>query len=174
MMTFISSAIMPLMIILIITHGLIKKVDIFPLFMEGAKSGVETAINILPSMIGLFTAIAMLRASGFFEFSAQLVSPLLNIVHFPEEILPLAIMRPISGSGAMAIVNDLLTTHGPDSTIGRIASVLMGSTETTIYTLAVYYGSVGIKRTRHTLQSALLADLTGIIMSVVIVNLLFL
>ncbi len=174
MMSFISSAIMPIMIASIIGYGLLKKVDVFPLFMEGAKGGLETAISILPSMVGLYTAIAMLRASGFFEFSAQLASPLLNLIQFPEEILPLAIMRPISGSGAMAIVNDLLATHGPDSTLGRIASVLMGSTETTVYTIAVYYGSVGIKRTRHTLQSALLADLTGIIMSVVIVNLLFL
>ncbi|MDD4688683.1 MAG: nucleoside recognition domain-containing protein [Eubacteriales bacterium] len=174
MMNMISTAIMPLMITAIILHGLFKKVDVFPSFLEGAKGGLETAISILPSMVGLFTAIAMLRASGFFDLFAQSVAPLLSLVNFPEEILPLAIMRPISGSGGMAIVSDILSTHGPDSTIGRIASVLMGSTETTIYTIAIYYGSVGIKKTRHTLQSALLADLTGIIMSVVIVNMMFL
>jgi len=171
-MSFISAYAVPLMIFVFVLSGIIRKVKVFDAFTEGAKDGLECTIKIMPSLIGLMVGISMFRASGAMEIISQIFAPVLNFLRIPKEIFPLAILRPVSGSGSIAIVTDILNKNGPDSLVGRIASVMMGSTETTFYTLAVYFGCIGIKKTRHTLKSALTADFTGIIFSVFTVYLL--
>ena len=167
-MTQISAMAVPAVIALFIGMGLYKKVGVYDCFTEGAGSALKSMAGILPSLVGLMAAIHMLRASGALEILADFLSPLLSRLGMPADVLPLALLRPISGSASTAMVTDIFQTLGPDSTAGKIASVMMGSTETTFYTVAVYFGAVGIKNTRHTLIAALTADLTGIIMSVLI------
>ena len=162
----ISIGVMPVLFFLILGYGLFKKVNVFDAFLEGAMDGLKTSVKILPALVGLIAAITMFRVSGGMEFITRLLAPVTNLLGVPSEVMPLALLRPVSGSGALAVVSDLLKTHGPDSLIGRITSVMMGSTETTFYTLAVYYGSVGIKDIRFTVKAALLADLTGMLASV--------
>lgn len=173
MLNKISIFIMPTIMVLILINGLIKKAPLFDQFIEGAKNGLSTSIKILPSLVGLIVAVSMLRASGFFEVACNLLAPFLAKVGFPPELVPMAIIRPVSGSAALATVQDIITTYNPDSFIGRCAAVMMGSSETTFYTLAIYFGSVGITKSRYTVKSALLADLTGIVLSVVFVKMLF-
>ena len=172
MLNNISALIMPTIILLILANGLLKKAPVFDQFLDGAKNGFSTSIEILPSLIGLIVAVSMLRASGFFEITCGFLAPFLQKVGFPSELVPMALIRPVSGSAALATVQDIITTYGADSFIGRCAAVMMGSSETTFYTLAVYFGSVGITKSRYTVKSALLADLTGIILSVFFVSLL--
>lgn len=172
MLNNISALIMPTIILLILANGLLKKAPVFDQFLDGAKNGFSTSIKILPSLIGLIVAVSMLRASGFFEITCGFLAPFLQKVGFPSELVPMALIRPVSGSAALATVQDIITTYGADSFIGRCAAVMMGSSETTFYTLAVYFGSVGITKSRYTVKSALLADLTGIILSVFFVSLL--
>ncbi|MDR1100924.1 MAG: spore maturation protein [Clostridiales bacterium] len=166
----ISIYIVPFMIFIIIAHGIIRRVDVFSSFQKGAKNGLETVVQILPALLAIFVGISMFRASGTLDIIANFMSPILNFLHLPAEVLPLALMRPISGSASVAIVSDLINTHGADSIIGRISSVMMGSTETTFYTLAVYFSSIGVHDSRWTVKAALLADLTGILASTWIVN----
>ncbi|MBQ7953648.1 MAG: spore maturation protein [Clostridia bacterium] len=173
MLNTVSTLIMPTIIVLILANGIIKKAPLFDLFTDGAKNGFSTSIKILPSLVGLIVAVSMLRASGFFEVTCDLLSPILDKLGFPPELVPMALIRPVSGSAALATVQNIITTYGADSFIGRCAAVMMGSSETTFYTLAIYFGSVGITKSRYTVKSALLADLTGIILSVVFVSLLF-
>ena len=169
----VSVAVMPVLFLVIIGYGLIKKVNVFDAFLDGAADGLKTAVKILPALVGLIAAITMLRVSGAMDFITRLLSPVTNLLGVPAEVMPLALLRPVSGSGALAVVSDLLRAHGPDSLVGRITSVMMGSTETTFYTLAVYYGSVVIKDVRFTVKSALLADLTGMLSSVCVCRLFF-
>ncbi len=172
MSSFISSLIIPAVIFLIIFYAMYRRVNIFDAFTEGAKDGLKTSVKILPSLVGLLAAVTMLRASGFFDAVQNLIMPITDFLGFPKELVPLAAIRPISGSASLATVRDILQGFGPDSFVGRCASVMMGSTETTFYTLAVYLGSVGITNSRYTVKAALLADLTGIVMSVLFVSLL--
>lgn len=171
-MRLISIFAVPVMIVGIVVFGLIKRVKVYDCFLEGAKDGLECTFNIAPPLIGLVVAISMFRASGAVDIIAKLLSPVLKIFSMPVSVFPLAILRPVSGSGSLAIVSDIFKTFGPDSLDGKIASVMMGSTETTFYTLAVYFGAVNIKKTRHTLKSALIGDGVGMIMSVIMVHLL--
>ncbi len=170
-MKYISVYAIPVFIVSFIVFGLIRKVNVYECFVEGAKSGVESMFGIIAPLVGLMVAISMFRESGALEIIAKALSPILSYVGLPAEVLPLSILRPISGSASLALVTDIFKTYGPDSQIGKIASVMMGSTETTFYTIAVYFGAVGIKNTRHTIPSALSADLTGIIFSALIVSL---
>lgn len=169
----ISAGVMPVMLVVIIVYGLIKKVNVFDAFLSGAKEGIKTAAKILPALVGLIAAITMLRASGALEFITRLLSPLTELFGMPSEVLPLALLRPVSGSGALAIVNDLLRAHGADSLVGYTASVMMGSTETTFYTLTVYFGAVGIKDARYALKAALFADFVGIVASCILCRVFF-
>ncbi len=168
MLSVLSAAVMPAVILIILGFGLYRRVDVFNAFLAGAQSGLKTLFGILPALVGLIVAITMFRTSGALAWITGLLSPLTTLLHIPPEIMPLALLRPVSGSGALAIVNDLLASAGPDSLVGRIASVVMGSTETTFYTLAVYYGAAHIHKTRHTVPAALLADLTGLLAGVYI------
>ena len=172
MLKLVSVSIIPVVITLIVANGILKKAPVFDLFIKGAKSGIETSFRILPSLVGLIVAISMLRASGFFDVAEKLIAPISDKLNFPEELVPLALIRPISGSASLAVVRDILSRFGADSLIGRCASVMMGSTETTFYTLAVYFGAVGITNSRYTVKCARLADLTGSIASVIAVSLL--
>ncbi len=157
-MTLISDWAIPLIIFAIVFHGWIKGVNVFDAFLEGARSGIGVAFRILPALVALITAVGILNASGALDMITLAISPVSKLLGLPGEVVPLALLRPISGSGAMVIFNDLLSKFGPDSEIGRIASVMEGSTETTFYTIAVYYGATSIKNTRHTLSASLTAE----------------
>lgn len=169
----ISVLAIPLILVLIPWYGWRKGVKVYEVFSEGAKEGFDVALRIIPFLVAIFLAISAFRSSGAMDIFSYILSPLTNLIGMPGDILPLAFMRPLSGSGALGIVSELVGTHGPDSLVGRMASVMMGSTETTFYVLAVYFGSISISETRHALPAALLADLAGVIASVVIVHMVF-
>ena len=164
-------AVIPAIAAFLCVYGLIKRVNVFESCVEGVKEGIQTVVFIAPTMIALIVAVGMLRASGALDFIAGLIRPAAEAVGFPPELVPMGLLRPVSGSGATAILNGIYDSFGPDSFVGRCASVTAGSTETTFYAITMYYGAAGIKNIRHTLISALLADLTAIIMSVITVNL---
>ena len=165
--------VIPLIAALIVITGLIKKVDVFDEFIKGARDNLQTSVSLLPSLIALVTAIGLFKASGLPDAIAKIISPVTSAVGFPSECVSLALIRPISGSGALAVFDGILRNCSPDSYAGRVASVLMGSTETTFYTIAVYFAAVKANDTRHALPSALAGDLTGFIVSAISVRLLF-
>ena len=165
-------AVIPIIVTALCAYGLFRRVNIFDSFVEGVKEGIGTVRFIAPTMIALLVAVGTLRASGLLDFIADLIRPLADAVGFPAELVPMGLLRPVSGSGATAIFTDILETGGADSFVGRCAAVVAGSTETTFYAVTMYYGAAGIKKIRHTLFSALLADLTALIVSVVTVGLL--
>ncbi|MDE7279854.1 MAG: spore maturation protein [Oscillospiraceae bacterium] len=167
-----SDLIIPFFIALIMIIGLIKHVDVFGEFTEGAKENLKAAFDVLPALIALMTAIGMFKASGTLEIISEAISPITEFLGFPEECIPLAIIRPVSGSGALAVFESILNDVSPDSFAGRVASVIIGSTETTFYTIAVYYGITNVKKTRHAVTSSLTADLTGFIISALTVRLI--
>lgn len=168
-----SKYIMPLIILFIIVFGVIRRNEVYEPFVAGATDGLKTLAGIVPSIVGILVAVSMFKASGAVEMIAYALSPVLKLIGMPAEIIPLALLRPFSGSGSVSIVSDIIKTQGPDSYAGRIAAVMMGSTETTFYTVALYYGIAKVKNIRHTLHAALLADLCGIIGSVIICRLYF-
>ena len=155
-------------------YGVLKKVNVYETFTEGAKEGFQTAVNIIPFLIGILVAIGAFRASGGMDLLTNLLSPITEAFGMPGEVVPLALMKPLSGGGASGLMNDLFTTYGPDSLIGRMASIMSGSTETTLYVLAVYFGAIGIKKTRHAVPAGLIADVVGILTAVFVTNIMFL
>ncbi|MBQ4569614.1 MAG: spore maturation protein [Ruminococcus sp.] len=163
--------IIPLVAVIFVLWGLVKKVGVFDSFLKGAKEGLSTAYMIAPTLIGLITAVTMLRSSGAVEALTKAITPMAQKLGFPAQIVPVALLRPISGSGSTALLISILEEFGADSFAGRIVSVMAGSTETTFYAIAVYYGSVGIKKSRHTLASGLCADFTAVVFSVLTVRL---
>lgn len=165
---YFSNIAMPLMIIVIVIYGVVERKKVFDIFLEGAKEGIGVVLNIFPTLVGLFVAIGALRSSGIIDLMVNFLTPVLNLVNFPTEILPLALIRPISGSSSIAVATDIMNKFGVDTNIGLMASVIMGSTETTVYTIAVYTSSVGIKKTRFVLWAALIADFVGIVTSVAV------
>jgi spore maturation protein B len=165
---YLSTVAVPVVILIILLYGLFEKKNVFDIFLKGANDGLKMVIKIFPTLIGLFLAIGALSSSGILDFIINLISPILNILNIPSEIMPLALLRPISGSGSIAVATDIMKKFGVDSLIGLIVGTIMGSTETTIYTIAVYSNSVDIKKTRFVLFAALMADVTGMIVSVVI------
>lgn len=142
-------------------YALCRRVDVFSALTTGAGEGLSVVLRILPPLVALLTAVYMLRASGALELLTELLTPVLTFLGIPPETVGLLLIRPVSGSGALAVGSDIMQTYGPDSAIGRTAAVMLGSTETTFYTVAVYYGAAGIRRTRHTIPAALAADITG-------------
>ncbi len=165
---YISIIAIPFIILIIVFEAIKDKKNAFDIFLKGGIDGVNITLKIFPTLIGLFMAIGMLRSSGIIEFITQIISPILSFIQFPKEVVPLALLRPISGSASMAVATDIIKNNGADSFIGILASVIMGSTETTLYTIAVYTSSVKIKNTRGVLIAALAADFTGIIVSLLI------
>ncbi|MEG0979020.1 MAG: spore maturation protein [Oscillospiraceae bacterium] len=172
-MNVIGSWILPIMIFSIIVFGLFQGVNVFECFVEGAKEGAKTLVTIMPSLIGLILAVTMLNASGALTILSWVFSPISHLTGIPDAVVPLAILSPISGSGALSMYETMLNEYGVDNYIERVASIIMGSTETTFYAITLYYGAVDIKKTRHTVPSALSADLTSFIVSSWIVRLLF-
>ena len=156
----------------ILLFGLVKGVNVFDAFLMGAREGMRTAAAILPALTALTLAVSMVRASGCLDAAGQLLAPVIGAVRIPPETVPLMLMRPVSGSGALAVIRDIFAQSGADSFAGRVASVMMGSTETTFYTVAVYFGSVGVKKTGYTVPAALTADLTGMIVAALTVTFL--
>ena len=164
---------MPFIFISILGYALFKKVRVFDVFLSGASNGLRSAVSILPALVGLICAISMLRASGALDFLGTLLSPLLSKIGMPPDVLPLALLKPVSGSGALAMVKDIFDANGPDSFAGKVASVMLGSSETTFYTLAVYYGAVKIKDSRYTVSAAVIADLVGVFAAVFLCGMIY-
>ncbi|KSU63518.1 spore maturation protein [[Bacillus] enclensis] len=169
----ISLWLIPVMIGFILIYGTLKKVATYEVFVEGGKEGVKIAISIIPFLIGMLVAITVFRESGALEFFVGLIRPALLTLGIPPEIVPLAIIRPISGTAALGMMSDIVAAYGPDSFIGRLASTLQGSTDTTLYVLTVYFGAVGIRKMGDALKVGLLADLVGIAAAIFIVTIMF-
>lgn len=163
----------PIVIAAVSLYAIIKKVPVYSVFTEGAKEGFSTAIMIIPYLVAMLCAIGMLRASGALDWFCDLISPITNLINLPAEVLPMGIMRSFSGGGAEGMMAELLETYGTQSQIGRIASVALGSTETTFYVVAVYYGAVGITNSRQSIAAGLLGDLASLIAATVIVNVMW-
>ena len=169
----LSSLVIPGLLAGVAVYGMGRRVDVYGALTTGARDGLTVMMNILPPLVGLLTAVAMFRASGAMEWLTGLCAPVMELLGIPAELTPLMLIRPVSGGGALAVGSELITTYGPDSYIGRVAAVMLGSTETTFYTIAVYFGAAGIIRTRHTIPAALTADLTGFVVSALTVRLFF-
>lgn len=169
----ISDFLIPVTILFIVVFGCLQKVDIYEVFLEGAKEGLQTVIDILPTLIGLVMAVEVVRAGGLLDSMVELLRPLSDAIGFPAELAPLSIIRLVSSSAATGLLTDLFANYGPDSEIGRVASVMMSCTETVFYTMSLYFLSVGIKKTRWTLPCALLANIVGIAAAVWLVGVVF-
>lgn len=174
---FLSNCIMPLLLLYIVTFALVKRVNVFDSFLGGAKEGVQVAVNLIPTMVGLFVGIGVLRASGFLDWLSGLVSSLLSIIGIsenvlPSQVLPVIFTRPLSASAATGLALDLFENYGPDSFIGLTASLILSCSETVVYTMSVYFGSVKITKTRYTLAGGLLDTLVGVVVCIVLANLM--
>lgn len=164
----------PAIIVFIPMYALIrKKQPVYEVFVNGAKDGFETAIGIIPHLVGMMVAISMFRASGAMDMMLLGIKPLFDMLGVPSEILPLGILRPITGAGSLAFTADLIATHGPDSLIGRIASTIQGSTDTTLYVLTVYFGAVAIRNSKYALKVGLFSDFVGFVAAIVICMIFF-
>jgi spore maturation protein B len=173
LISVISLWLMPVIIGIILIYGTFKKIPTYETFVEGGKEGITIAFSIIPYLVGMMVAISIFRASGALEFLMNIMKPMLEVLNIPAEIVPLAFIRPISGTAALGITSDIIATYGPDSFIGMLAATMQGSTDTTLYVLTVYFGAVGIKKMGDALKVGLLADLIGIIASIIIVTLMF-
>lgn len=169
MFEYITKSIIPIIIIIIITYGMINGRKVYEWFIEGAKEGLKVCINIFPYLLAMIIAVNIFREAKLLDILNNIISPIAGVIGLPKEVIPLVLIKPLSGSGAMGILTDILKNYGPDSYIGLIASVIMGTTETIFYTVTVYFGAVQIKKVRHTVWAALLADMTAIIVSIFIV-----
>jgi spore maturation protein B len=159
---------MPVLLVAIPFVGLVRKVKVYDVFIEGAKEGFEVGVKIIPFLVGILVAIGMFRASGAMDLLMAGLRPIVTATRFPAELVPLAILRSLTGSGSLAFTTDLIKTYGPDSTIARMAATTYGSSETTFYVLAVYFGAVGVRRTRHAVPAALVGDLAAAIAAVAV------
>lgn len=163
----------PFLLCLFLVLGWLRRVPVYEAFIKGAAEGFQTAVRIIPYLVAMFVAIKVFRESGAMDLLARIGAPFLGLLGIPPDILPLALMRPLSGSSALGIATEIIRTYGPDSFAGRLASVMQGTTDTTFFVLTVYFGSVGVRRYRHAVALGLLADLTGLIASLFICHLLF-
>lgn len=162
---YVSDFLVPTVMISIIVYGLIKHVNVYESFVEGAAEGLKVVVNILPTLIGLMMAVGMLRTSGALDGIVSLFNPLIELLHFPPEVVPIAMMRTVSSSASTGLILDIFQTYGPDSFLGRLVSIMFGCTETIFYTLSVYFMAIKVKKTRYTVAGALLATVVGIIAS---------
>ncbi|MCL6571204.1 MAG: spore maturation protein [Bacillus sp. (in: Bacteria)] len=173
LISVISLTFIPLLIGFILLYGTFKQVPTYESFVEGGKEGIKIAVSIIPFLVGMLVAISIFRASGALEALMNWIRPLMKSLGVPAEIVPLLIIRPISGNAALGMTSDLIAVYGPDSFIGRLASILQGSTDTTFYVLTVYFGAVGIKKMGDALKVGLLADVVGIIVAIIVVAIIF-
>lgn len=172
-MSNISNWIIPLLVLLIVLYGVIKKKNVYNDFIDGSKESFDMILNLFPSLLAMILGVNIIIKSGVIESVLSILTPVLNYLKLPMEILPLALMRPISGSSALVLLNNILSTVGPDSLAGRLGAIIQGSTDTTFYVLTLYFGSVGIKKIKYALWAGLLGDLLGIISSIIIVKIFF-
>ncbi|SDH09630.1 spore maturation protein B [Alteribacillus persepolensis] len=172
-MSTVSLWILPVLLLIILLHASVKRVPAYDSFVEGGKDGFQLAVSLIPYLVGMMVAISVFRASGAMELLLEALKPFLILIGVPADIVPLAVIRPISGAGALGMTTDLIREHGPDSFIGRLASTMQGSTDTTLYVLTVYFGAAGIKYMGDALKVGLLADAAGIAASIVIVTIVF-
>ena len=168
-----SNYLVPIMVVFIIIYGLYKKIDIFDTFIEGVKEGINVTFKLFPTIFAMVIAITILTNSNILLDIGKLLNPFFKFLSFPSEMFPLALMKPVSGSSSIVILNDILSRYHPDSYIGRISSVIGGSTDTTIYIISLYFGSIGIKKIKYSLVVGLIADLLCIIISMIVINILF-
>ena len=163
----------PGIILFIVLYGTIRKVKIYEIFVEGAREGFNIGVRIIPYLVAMLVAIGIFRASGAMDILAAILSPVTNLLGMPGETLPMALMRPLSGNGALGVMTDIMKANGADSLIGRMVAVMMGSGETTFYVLAVYFGAVSVNKTRHAVPAGIIADIAGLLASVWITRLIF-
>lgn len=172
-LTLVSRWAIPVFLLVVLVAAMRRRVPVYETFVEGAKEGFDTAIRILPFLLGMFVAIGVLRESGALASFLAAVAPLVEPFGIPREVLPLAILRPLSGSGSLGVMSELLSEHGPDSLIGLMAATIQGSSETTFYVLTVYFGSVGVRQARHSVAVGLLADVAAFVAAVFVVSAVF-
>lgn len=172
-LNIISTWAIPLLLLAIPVYGFFKKVPVYESFVEGAEEGFKTAVKIIPFLVGMMVAISVFRASGAMDYLTHILNPITSKIGAPAEILPVAMMRPLSGSGVLGLATELMRIYGPDSFIGRLASVMQGTTDTTFFVLTVYFGAVGIKKYKYSLATGLTADITGFLAALYICNMLF-
>ncbi len=173
LLQFISDWTIPFLFLVIPVLAMVKKIKVYETFVDGAKEGFQVAVMIIPYLVAILVAIGMFRASGALNILTDWINPLTSAIGMPAETVSVALMRPLSGSGTLGLATELMKTHGPDSLIGRLSSTIYGSTETTFYVIAVYYGAVNIKKARHSVLAGLIADAAGIGAAVFICHLLF-
>lgn len=173
MISNISNIIIPGIVLTVIIYGIKKKINVYDTFIEGAKESFDMIINLFPTYLAMILGINIIINSGFITFVLNFLKPVFEFLKVPLEIIPMALMRPISGSSSLALLNNIFATNGPDSLVGRIGSLIQGSTDTTFYVISLYFGSVGIKKIKYALWAGLFADLLGIISSIIIIKLLF-
>jgi spore maturation protein B len=169
----VSVFVIPLILVGFPLYGLAKRVPVYETFVEGAKEGFNVAVRIIPYLVAILFAVAMFRASGAMDFLVRMLDPILGLIGFPAEVLPMAIVRPLTGSGSAALVVDMINRYGEDSIFVKMAAVMFGSTETTFYVIAVYFGAVSIKKTRHAVAAGLTADISAMLIAVWLVRLLY-
>ena len=172
-MEYLSNSLIPIIVLIIVVYGMFKGRKVYEWFVEGAKEGLEVCFRIFPALLAMIVAVRIFKDSNMINYINQILEPILKIIGMPNEVVPLAIVKPLSGSGALGIFTDILNTVGPDTRTGLRASVLMGTTETIFYTITVYFGAVGIKKTRHTLWATTMADLVSIILAITLVGVFF-
>lgn len=172
-MNTVSAWAIPVLVVVVVAYAAWKRVPVFETFVEGGKEGFAIAVDLIPYMVAILVGLGIFRESGAFDILAKLLNPLTSLLGIPGEVLPLAIMRPISGNGALAIAAETMQRYGPDSLLGLIACTMQGSTDTTFYILTVYFGSVGVRNVRYSLKTGLLADITGFLVSVYVCKLVF-
>jgi len=173
MLEYLVKGIIPLIIVSVVIYGMLKGVKVYECFVEGAKEGLSVCLRIFPYLLAMIVAVAVFRESKALDYVIYLVTPVVKLIGLPPELVPLVGVKPLSGSGALGIFSEILQKYGADSYIGIVASIIMGTTETIFYTLTVYYGAVNIKKIRHTLWAAIMADLTAIIMALTLARVMF-
>jgi len=169
----ISLLAIPFMLAFFPLYAALRGVKVYEQFVEGAKEGFQVAVTIIPFLVAILVAVGMFRGAGGIDLITQVLRPVLDLIHFPTELLPMCLMRPLSGSGTLGMFTELVKEFGPDSLIARTAGTIFGSTETTFYVIAVYFGAVNIRRTRHAVPAGLIADAVGIVASVIICRMMF-
>lgn len=172
MFEYITKSIIPIIVFIIITYGMFKGKKVYEWFVEGAKDGLKVCMNIFPYLLAMILAVHIFREAKLLDILNNLISPISGLIGLPKEVVPLVLVKPLSGSGAMGIFTDVLKNYGPDTFTGLVASVIMGTTETIFYTVTVYFGAVKIKKVRHTVWAAVMADMTAIIMAILMVKIL--
>ena len=170
----LSSWLIPFIILIALVWGVAKKVPVYEVFVDGAKDGLKVSVNIIPYLLAIIVAVSMLRASGAFELAQQAFGSVLAFFNIPVDVLPVMIVRSLSGSAVLGLLSDIASQYGPDSYITKLTAIMVGSSETTFYVLAVYFGAVGIKKIRHALLAGVFADIIGIVTAIVVANWLFL